>query len=170
MGAPPVSLVVAMAENRVIGRKGAIPWRLKGEQAYFKRVTLGKPVIMGRATWESLPKRPLPGRPNIVLTRDAGYRAEGAEVVASPEAALAAAASHASEEIAVIGGAEIYRLFLDKADILYLTVVHGAPEGDAFFPAFAGDEWQTVAEEHVPAGEGIDYPYSMKKLIRKTPS
>lgn len=159
-----------MAENRVIGLKNGIPWRLKGEQAHFKRVTLGKPVIMGRATWESLPTKPLPGRPNIVLTRDAAYAADGAELATSPDAALEAALAHAPEEIAVIGGAEIYRLFMDRAEILYLTVVHGAPDGDAFFPEIDPDEWQSVAEATVPAGDGIDYPYSMKKLVRKNPS
>ena len=164
----PISLVVAMARNRTIGRKGDIPWKLKGEQAHFKAVTLGKPVIMGRKTWESLPRKPLPKRPNIVLTRDGKYRADGAEVVTTVEAAIAAAQAHEPEEIAVIGGAEIYALFLDRAELLYLTWVEAEIEGDAHFPAFDPAEWTLAEMQSVAAGEGIDYPYTIEKRIGRT--
>jgi dihydrofolate reductase len=132
-----VTFVVAAAENGVIGRDGKLPWRLSSDLKYFRRMTLGRPVIMGRKTFQSIGK-PLDGRDNIVLTRDAGFAApEGVHVVTSADEALALgrrfAEARKAEEIAVIGGADIYRLMLPHADRLYLTRVHASPEGDAMF-------------------------------------
>ena len=141
-----VSFVVAIADNGVIGRDNGLPWRLSGDMAFFKRVTMGKPVIMGRKTWESLPKKPLPGRPNIVVTRDTAYGAEGAEVVTSAEDALkrgiALAAELGADEVMVIGGAQLYAETFDHATRLYITEVHAAPDGDVSFPAFDASQWR----------------------------
>lgn len=159
-----VSFVVAIADNGVIGRDNGLPWRLSGDMAFFKRATMGKPVIMGRKTWESLPKKPLPGRPNIVVTRDAAYRAEGAEVVTSAEAALARGVALAAElgtdEVMVIGGAQLYAEMFDHATRLYITEVHAAPEGDVSFPAFDASQWREVSREHHEAGEKDSAAYS----------
>lgn len=147
---------VAVAENGVIGRDGGMPWRLSSDLRRFKAATMGKPVVMGRKTWEGL-GRPLPGRPNLVVTRDAAYRAEGAEVAASLDAALARARVLAGEmgvdEICVIGGGEIYRQALPLADALHVTHVLAAPEGDAHFPAIDKATWRPVHAEDVPAGD-----------------
>ncbi|MDP1627004.1 dihydrofolate reductase [Parvibaculum sp.] len=166
-----VSYVVAIADNGVIGRDNALPWRLSGDMAFFKRITMGKPVIMGRKTWESLPRKPLPGRPNIVVTRDAGYRAEGAEVVHSAEAALARgrelAAASGADEIMVIGGAQLYAEMFDDATRLYITEVHAAPEGDVSFPAFDAAHWREVSRERHKAGEKDSADYSLVLLERR---
>jgi dihydrofolate reductase len=159
-----VSFVVAIADNGVIGRDNGLPWRLSGDMAFFKRVTMGKPVIMGRKTWESLPKKPLSGRPNIVVTRDAAYGAEGAEVVTSAEDALARGAALAAElgtgEVMVIGGAQLYAETFDHATRLYITEVHAAPEGDVSFPAFDASQWREVSREHHEADEKDSAAYS----------
>lgn len=159
-----VSFVVAIADNGVIGRDNGLPWRLSGDMAFFKRVTMGKPVIMGRKTWESLPKKPLPGRPNIVVTRDPAYRAEGAEVVTSAEAALvcgiALAAELGADEVMVIGGAQLYAETFDHATRLYITEVHAAPDGDVSFPAFDASQWREVSREPHEAGEKDSAAYS----------
>lgn len=131
-----VSLIVAVADNGVIGADNAIPWKCPTDMRYFRELTMGKPVIMGRKTWESL-KKPLVGRDNIVVTRDPHYRAEGGEAVHSVEAALALARDYAAEaddcEIVVIGGSTVYAELLDAVDRIYLTLVHLKPEGDSFF-------------------------------------
>ncbi len=145
----PLALVVAMAENRVIGKGGTLPWRIPEDMKWFREITIGKPCIMGRKTWESLPKRPLAGRINIVVTRDLGYRAEGATVVASLDEAIAVAMRQAPEEVVVIGGAQIYAEALKRADRIYLTRVHKAFDGDVQFPATDETEWQ--ATERVAA-------------------
>ncbi|PKQ02555.1 MAG: dihydrofolate reductase [Alphaproteobacteria bacterium HGW-Alphaproteobacteria-12] len=159
-----VSFVVAIADNGVIGRDNGLPWRLSGDMAFFKRVTMGKPVLMGRKTWESLPKKPLPGRPNIVVTRDAAYRAEGAEVVTSAENALkrgvALAAELGTDEVMVIGGAQLYAEMFDHATRLYITEVHAAPDGDVSFPAFDASQWREVSREHHETGEKDSAAYS----------
>ena len=140
MNRPEIVLIVARADNGVIGVDGRLPWHIPADLRRFKQLTTGAPMIMGRKTFESLPGL-LPGRRHIVLTRDAGWSEEGAEVARSVEAALALAnAPHVS----VIGGAEIYRLFLDRADRIELTEVHLSPEGDARLDAF-GPEWQETA-------------------------
>lgn len=166
-----VSFVVAIADNGVIGRDNDLPWRLSGDMAFFKRVTMGKPVIMGRKTWESLPRKPLPGRPNIVVTREAAYRAEGAEVVTSAEAALVRGRELAGQcdvdEIAVIGGAQLFAETFDHATRLYITEVHAEPEGDVSFPAFDAARWVEVSRERHEAGEKDSAPYSFVLLERR---
>ncbi|WP_445217192.1 dihydrofolate reductase [Bradyrhizobium sp. Pa8] len=159
-----IVFVVAIAENGVIGAGNAIPWRLKSDMARFKALTIGKPVIMGRKTFESLPRRPLPGRTNIVITRHADYRANGAIVTSSAADAEAVARGDALRrsvaEIAVIGGAEIFRQWLDRADRLEITEVHARPEGDTHFD-IAKAEWDEVERIRHPAGpdDSADYSY-----------
>lgn len=153
-----VSIHVAVAENGVIGKAGGLPWRLSSDLKRFKAETMGKPVVMGRKTWQSFPKRPLPGRLNIVVTRDRSFQAEGAEVVGSLEDALALARARArcmagADEICVIGGGEIYRQALPLADALHVTHVQAAPEGDTFFPAIDPETWAPVSSLELPAGE-----------------
>src|SRR5262245_8417642 len=131
MRSPIVSLIVAMAENGVIGRDNALPWRLPEDLRRFKTITMGKPVIMGRKTFESIGK-PLPGRTNIVLTRDKSWSADGVSVVHSFDEAMARAGEVA--EVAVIGGAELFRMALARADRIYLTLVHAEVAGDVVFP------------------------------------
>lgn len=143
---PEIVFYVARADNGVIGRDGDLPWRLPADLRRFKAMTMGKPMVMGRKTFETLPGL-LPGRRHIVLTRAAGWAAEGAEVAASRDEAIALA--DGDSEIAVIGGGEVYRLFLPVADRIELTEVHVAPEGDTFLPDFAGGEWiETGREDH----------------------
>ena len=142
-------LIYARAENGTIGRDGALPWRIPADLKRFKALTMGKPMIMGRKTFDSFP-RPLPGRRHIVLTRDTAWRAEGAEPVHSPADALATAGDG---EVAVIGGAEIYALFLPLAERIELTEVHAAFAGDTHMPAL-GAEWRETAREDHPATEG----------------
>lgn len=144
-----ITLVAAVAENRVIGKDGGLPWRLPDEMAHFRRVTMGKPIVMGRATWESL-GRPLPGRLNVVLTRDAGYVAAGATVVASLDEALAVAAASGAEEAMVIGGATVYAEALPRADALCVTHVEAAPEGDTWFPEIDPRAWRAHEETRHP--------------------
>lgn len=161
MSTPPpqrirVTFVVAVAENGIIGRDGQLPWRLSSDLKYFRRMTMGKPVIMGRKTFKSIGK-PLDGRDNIVMTRDTGFTApEGVHVVRSPDAALALAHRLAEArgvgEIAVIGGAEVYRLMLPHADRLYLTRVHASPEGDASFGIDLAD-WIEAERSEMPRTE-----------------
>jgi len=136
-----ISLIAAMSRNRVIGKDGQLPWHLPGDLAFFKKMTRGKPIIMGRKTCESL-GRPLPGRKNIVLTRDPGFVADGFVLVADPEAALAAATP--AEEVMICGGSSIYALFLPRADRLILTLVDAEVEGDTFFPEFDQTDWREV--------------------------
>ena len=160
-----IVLIVAVAENGVIGAGGTIPWRLKTDQQRLKAITLNKPVVMGRKTFESLPRRPLPGRTNIVITRDTGYRAAGAIVTHSLAAARAIATGDAlrrfATEIAVIGGAEIFAQWMDDADRLEVTEVHARPEGDTRLAAIDPAEWEEVARQRHPAGpdDSADFSY-----------
>lgn len=141
-----ITFYLARAENGVIGRDGGLPWRLPADLKRFKALTMGKPMVMGRRTFESFPS-PLPGRRHIVLTRDPAWSAAGAEVAHTPEEAIALAGD--VPEIAVIGGAEVFALFLPRADGVELTEVHAAPEGDATVPAFDPAEWsETFREDH----------------------
>lgn len=146
-----VTLVVGIAENGVIGRDGGLPWRLSTDMRRFKATTMGKPVLMGRKTWESLPRRPLPGRRNIVISRDRGYEAAGAEVAPSLEAALALA--RGAEEVCVIGGGEIYAQALPFADRLDVTHVLSPFDGDTRFPPIDPQTWYAVSSADIPAGE-----------------
>ena len=169
-GGPIVALVAARARNGVIGRGGALPWRLKGDLALFKAITLGKPVIMGRRTWDSLPRRPLPGRANYVLSRDGAFEPQGA-VVAEDftdllDMAREGAAEEGGDEVCVIGGAALYALALPRARRLYLTEVDAEPDGDARFPPFDEAGWREVRRESHPAGEGDDHPWVFRVLER----
>lgn len=160
----PLSLIAALGENRVIGVDNSMPWHLPGDFKYFKATTLGKPIIMGRKTWDSL-GRPLPGRLNIVVSRQADLQLEGAEVFASLEAAVARAEEWALEqgasELMLIGGAQLYGQGLEHADRLYLTRVALSPEGDAWFPEFDQQQWQLVSDLPTPA-EGDKPAYSFE--------
>lgn len=162
-----IALVVAVAENGVIGRDNKLPWRIPEDMRWFKEKTMGKPCIVGRKTYESFPKRPLPGRTNIVVTRDKHYRAEGAVVVHSLAEALAAAGREQPEEIAIIGGTELYAQVLPKADRIYLTRVHGAFEGDASFPALNAREWNESVIGDYPSSPERPIGYSFVILDRK---
>lgn len=166
-----LALVVARARNGVIGRDGTLPWRLKSDMAIFKATTLGKPVIMGRKTWESLPKRPLPGRLNLVLTRDRSFEAEGAIVCERFDEALEIAREQAAEdgvgEVCVIGGTAVFELALRRARRLYLTEVDAEPEGDALFPAFDESAWTEVRRDPHPAGEGDQHPFTFRVLEQR---
>jgi dihydrofolate reductase len=152
-----VTIVVARARNGAIGRDGGLPWRIPADLKHFKAVTMGTAMVMGRRTFDSLPSL-LPGRKQIVLTRDPAWRAEGTETVRSVEEALAAAGG---EKVSVIGGAEIIASFLSRADAVELTEVHDAPEADTFMPDFDRAEWREVSRE--------DHPdYSFVRLERRT--
>jgi dihydrofolate reductase len=159
-----ISFVVAVARNGVIGRDGGLPWRISSDLKRFKEITMGKPVVMGRKTWESLPRKPLPGRRNIVITRQAGYEAPGADVVTSAEAAIALSAG--APEIAVIGGGEIYRMFWPQVDRLYLTEVDTEVEGDTYFPAVKPAEWREIARELHPQGPKDSASFILRILDR----
>ena len=163
---PRIAFVVAMDENRLIGRDNDLPWRLPDDMGWFRRQTMGKPCIMGRKTYDSLPDRfrPLPGRLNIVVTRNREYEAPGAVVVHSIGDAIKAAGD--VEEIAIIGGADLFRRLLPIADRLYLTQIHGAAEGDVYFPQFEMDGWdQTFRQEH-PADERHRFAFTWLILDR----
>jgi dihydrofolate reductase len=164
-----VVLMAAVADNGVIGAGGAIPWRLKSDQQRLKAMTMGKPVVMGRKTFISL-KRPLPGRTNIVITRDAGFRAAGAVVTNSFVDARAIATGDALRrsvnEIAVIGGAEIYGQWMEIADRLEITEVHARPEGDSYFAAVDRASWQEVARVRHSAGPDDSAAFSYVTYLR----
>ena len=148
-----ITLVVAVAENGVIGRNGGMPWRLSTDMKRFKDTTMGKPVVMGRKTWESFPKRPLPGRHNIVVTRDPAYEAQDASVAASLDAALALARAEGAPEACVIGGGEIYAAALPLADRLDVTHILAGIDGDTRFPAIDPAIWRAVSNADFPAGD-----------------
>ncbi len=161
-----LSIIAAMADNRVIGINNSLPWKLPSDMKWFRKHTLGKPVIMGRKTFESFGGRPLPERTNIVITRDSNYKADGAVVVNSIEQAVKAA--NGAEEAMIIGGASFYEQMLDKADRMYLTFVHTELDGDAWFPNYPADCWQEVARLEVGADEKNAFAHSFVVLERKT--
>ncbi len=169
MNNPELTLVVAIAKNGVIGRGGALPWRLSSDLKLFKAVTMGKPVLMGRKTWNSLPKKPLVGRPNLVLTRDADVKAEGAWFFTDLAALLAAGRAMAresgAEEVCVIGGAHLYEATLPLATRIVLTEVNLAPEGDAFLRLNLTG-WREVSAGHVARGEKDDADFTVRVLER----
>ena len=158
-----IALIVAMAENRVIGRQNQLPWRIPADLKHFKALTMGKPIIMGRKTYESI-GRPLPGRDNIVITGDSSYRAEGCRVVHSIDQALQAAGG--SEDVMIIGGANLYRQTLKDAERLYLTLVKAQPQGDAWFPNIQPQEWREIKREAHKADESNEYDYDFVVLDR----
>ena len=170
MPAPKLTLVAAIGRNRVIGRDNGMPWRIPSEMAHFKAQTLGKPVLMGRKTWDSLRLRPLPGRANLVLTRDAKFRAEGAFVYTKLDALIAAAAAMAenanAEEICVIGGSLLYAETLPLADRLRLSLVDMAPEGDVLFPVVDFTKWREVHSEYVERTPKDDASFTVRVLDR----
>ena len=167
---PALSVIVARSRNGVIGRDGDMPWRLSSDLKRFKALTLGKPIIMGRTTWESLPKKPLPKRQNIIVTRQSDYEAEGAYLVSSPERAIAMAKAMARtaglDEVFVIGGATLYTAMLAQADRLYLTEIEAEIEGDTFFPDFDETVWRQLEETHLPADDKNSHPTRYRKLVR----
>jgi dihydrofolate reductase len=164
-----VSLIWAMASNRVIGRGNTLPWKLQADMRNFRLVTMGKPVIMGRKTFQSL-KRPLPGRLNIVLSRDSGFRVEGALRTDSLDEALHIAAAQCAidgqDELFIIGGAEVYALTLPLADRLYLTQIHAEIDGDTWFPLFDRTGWIEVSRIDIPASDKDSHASSLLRLTR----
>ena len=158
-----ISLIVAASANNVIGADGRLPWRLPEDLKRFKAITMGKPMIMGRVTFESI-GRPLPGRRSIVLTRNEGLTLAGCEVVATIEAALEAAGD--AREVMVIGGGDIYAQFLPLADRIYLTRVRAEIEGDAYFPELDMREWQVVDAQDYPVAAEREYGFTIETLDR----
>ncbi|MEZ5953270.1 MAG: dihydrofolate reductase [Hyphomonas sp.] len=165
-----VCLIAARGRNHVIGREGDLPWRLKDDLAFFKKTTLGCPIVMGRKTWESLPFRPLKGRENIVLTRDWTYAAPGARVYSSFAAAIntarAIAQRQGADKVFVIGGATIYDAAMSYADRIYMTEVDAAPEGDVRFPEVRPADWATTTLEAHEAGDGNDHAFTIVQMDR----
>ena len=165
-----LSVIVAVAENGVVGRSNALPWYLPADLMYFKKVTMGKPILMGRKTFESI-GRPLPGRSNIVLSRDRGYAAEGVKVVASLQQALGLASDIAiidgRDELVVIGGAAIYALAIPIADRLYITEVHAEVDGDVHLPAVDWSQWREVSRQRNTAVEPNPYDFSFVVYYRR---
>lgn len=167
----PIAIVVARARNGVIGRDGGLPWRLKSDMALFKETTLFKPVIMGRKTWDSLPRKPLPSRLNVILSRDGSFEPPQAVVcerfAEAIEIAREQAADDGAQEVCVIGGVALFELALPKAKRIYLTEVDAEPEGDVYFPAFSEGDWKEVKREAYPAGEGDDQAFVFRVLERR---
>lgn len=173
-----LSLIAAMSENRVIGREGDLPWHLPADLKHFKETTRGHPVIMGRKTFESL-DRPLPNRTNILITRNPNYEVDGVIVVRSLDEAIRAAEGEsesesesefelddAEREIFILGGEELFRQALCRADRMYLTIVHAELDGDTHFPDFDPANWQLVNESHHPADEDNEYQCTFQTLKR----
>jgi len=158
-----ISLIVAASMNNVIGAKGDLPWRLSADLKRFKGLTMGKPIVMGRKTYESI-GRPLPGRQNIVVTRNPDFVANGCDVVPSIDAAIDAAGD--AEEIMVIGGSHIYEAFLPRADRIYLTRVQAEVEGDAYLPDLDADAWRELSVESYAADDSNDYDVIFSVLER----
>ncbi|MBS0384587.1 MAG: dihydrofolate reductase [Proteobacteria bacterium] len=166
---PKLTLVVAIAKNGVIGRGGTLPWRLSSDMKRFKAATIGKPVLMGRKTWESLPRRPLPGRPNLVLSRDPSFRAEGGWNFTKLDALIAAGRAMAEasgvDEVCVIGGAHLFEATLPLADRILLTEVNLEPAGDTHF-SIDRSVWREVRREDVAAGPNDDADFVVRVLER----
>ena len=164
-----ITLVVATAENRVIGINGRLPWQIPDDLKRFKSLTLGKPCIMGRKTWQSLPRQPLPGRTNIVVTRDSDFRAPGALIASSFERAVEMAAQENTREIAVIGGENIFAAALPLAQRIYLTEVSSAPDGDAFMPEIDLAEWRETQRDGPHEAGGLRYSFVTLERARRSP-
>jgi dihydrofolate reductase len=158
-----IHMVVAVAENGVIGHQGNMPWRLPSDLKHFKAVTMGHAIIMGRKTWASI-GRPLPGRQNIVISRNADGNADGATWVTNPEAALAAVQGDCAM---IIGGGEIYRLFEEQAEVVHLTRVHDTPAGDTFFALSNPNDWVEVSHEAHKAGAGDSADFTFIDLQKR---
>lgn len=164
-----ISIIAAVAENGVIGRNGKLPWHLSDDLRRFKRLTMGHTILMGRRTWESI-GRPLPGRRTIVVSRQPQYRvgadADNIEIATSLDDALRIAAAAGDDEVFIVGGAELYRESLTRVDRLYLTRVHAAVEGDAYFPVVDWGKWRLVESGVHDANDRNDYPYSFEVYER----
>lgn len=171
MPLPHLALVVARARNGVIGRGGDLPWRLRSDLQRFKAVTMGKPCIMGRKTWDSLPLKPLPGRLNLVLSKDESFGPKGAVACLTLDEAIEIGREQAMEdgvdEVCVIGGAGLFAAALPRAKRLYLTEVEAEPEGDVLFPPFDESAWAEVSSEAVPPGEKDDHAFLFRVLERR---
>ena len=159
-----IALIVAAATNGVIGRDNQLPWYLPNDLKHFKQATMGKPVVMGRLTYESI-GHPLPGRQNIVITRQSGYEAAGCDVVQSTDAAIAAAGD--ADEIMIIGGGQIYRQFLSMADRIYLTRVSIELDGDTSFPSLDDSEWRVTDRQKGATDSELDYSFEFQVLERQ---
>lgn len=163
-------LIVARARNGAIGKDGDLPWRLSDDLQHFKATTKGSPILMGRKTWESLPRRPLPGRDNVVLSRDGAYRAQGARVFTSLPAAIAAGrslgAATGCEECFIVGGEAVYAAALPFADRLYITEVDTEIDGDAFFPAIDETAFREISRSTHPADENNQHDFVIRTLDR----
>jgi dihydrofolate reductase len=164
MTSPHLSLIVAMDENRLIGARNQLPWHLPADLALFKRTTMGKPIVMGRKTFESI-GRPLPGRRNIVITRDSAFQAPGCEVCHGIDAALAICG--ADDEVMLIGGASLYQQTLALASCMYITRIHHRFSGDTWFPEFSADSWRIEEEQSFAADESNPYAFTFVKYIRE---
>lgn len=162
-----LSLIWAMADNRVIGIENRLPWKLPADMKWFRQNTMGKPIVMGRLTFESFGAKPLPGRRNIVISRNPDYQthSDDVEVYTSLDDALAATAD--AEEVMLIGGMSLYQQSLPLADRLYMTLVHANMEGDAWFPEFDLDNWHQTERTDFPADEKNPYPYSFVTLNKR---
>jgi len=167
---PIFSLIVAKSRNGVIGIDGSLPWHLSSDLQFFKRTTLGKPVLMGRVTWEGLPF-PLPGRPNLVLSRDENYTAKGAEVFSSLSEMIGRgyelAGESGGDEVILMGGAKLYALALKYVTRMYVTEVDVMIDGDAHFPAIMAADWKLVSQTPIPKGPKDDYPFTVKVFERR---
>lgn len=156
MPQPLIQLVVAYSDNRVIGKDNTLPWRLPSDLAHFKRVTLGQPIVMGRKTWDSL-GRPLPGRPNLVVSRNAALSAPGANVFSSLDAALDAGKD--ADRLCIIGGEQLFRLALPLAHEIIATEVHAHIDGDTWFPALDPTQWHEIQREPQPEENGLNFDF-----------
>ncbi len=167
-----LSLIVARSRNGVIGREGKLPWHLADDLAFFKQATLGHPIIMGRKTWQSLPKQPLPGRDNIVLTRDWSFEATGARTYSALrpaiEAGRALARAADKREVFIVGGQALYQAALPSADLLYITEVDVTLDGDAHFPAFDEARYEEMTRKQVRADARNDHDFVLRVLKRKS--
>ena len=159
-----ISLIVAVSTNDVIGVRGQLPWHLPNDFRYFKEATIGKPVLMGRLTWDSIGK-PLPGRQNIAMTRQPGFDAPGAIVVSSIDAAIAAAGE--ADELMVIGGGQLYQQFIDSADRIYMTRVDTNVDGDTSFPVLDPEQWSLTSCQENSADERHAFDYAFRVYDRR---
>jgi len=164
-----ISFIVAVSENNIIGKDNKLPWYLPTDMKYFKNVTWGMPVIMGRKSYEALGE-PLRGRTNIVVTRNKSWKADGVQAVSSVDQAITLAAQTDAKEIFIIGGGEIFQAALPSADRIYLTLVHGTFDGDALFPEMKQDEWKLVSNRDCEPDEKNRFPLSFQVWERKPPS
>lgn len=168
-----ISIVVAVADNNAIGKEGKLLWRLSRDMQYFKEVTWGHHVLMGRKTWDGIPPKfsPLPGRVNIIVTRQSDFVCEGCKVVASVEEGIEFARQNGEQELMVIGGGEIYKQALNKTDKIYLTKVHHTfTDADTFFPQLSNEEWNTTNSEWNMADEKNEFDFEFVVLERKSNS